>query len=222
MSRDRRSRAVRLLVALALVCLAGCATSPIEESRSFSRADLLRDAIESELLGETPIRTVNLVTQGLGKELIDASEAARFLQRVAAVEIDAYQRAIESEDYAGAILAGDNLRSLQDDPLETGLELPAELLLQSRDQLLMEWVRKELAADEEVIALYLLLRRSTLGDLDPELVPVFIELARDLNHDEAQERLMRVAAQMGLVIAPPSEALASRHRHRLGQPGYPD
>jgi S1-C subfamily serine protease len=71
----------------------------------------------------------------------------------------------------------------------------------------MEWALKELAADEDVLALYLLLRRSTLGDLDPELVPVFVELARDLNHDEAQERLMRIAAQMGLEIAPPSDAL---------------
>jgi serine protease Do len=203
----RPGHAAVLPAVLLLTWLAGCASPPAEQPRSFSRTDLLREAIEEELVGETPIRTVNLVMQGLHKELLDTSVAAEVLQRVASLEMETYRRSLETNDYRAAILAGDNVRTLQDDPLGIGFELAAPPLLQSRDQLLMDWARKELEADEDVLALYLLLRRSTLGDLDAELVPVFIELARNLNHDEAQERLMRVAAQMGLEIGPPTDEL---------------
>lgn len=184
----RTLRYLGLIVAVPLVLLA-CGSPPEPIDPSFDRRDFLVEAIEDELASDSPVAAVNLVTQGRSNGMLDTASATRFLERVARAERSAYDTAERRGDYARALRAVANLELLA---RETADDLPELEGLRSSDQLLLDWASGRIEDEEPVQALYLLLRRSTLGDLDTATAERFRDIARTLNHHEAYARLSRV------------------------------
>lgn len=181
-----------------------CTTTPQEESRSFTRTELMVEAIERDLADERPVDTLNLITQGLDRSLLTRDQARRYVQKIYDFEHERYVDARARDDFKTMTTAAANVRVLEEDPIELGLAKSSGVS-DSQDELLLEWAERDLNAGEPVAALYRLLRRTTLGDLPPELVREFTEIARMLNHGEAEERLRRVAEVSGVDLPPPLE-----------------
>ncbi|MFW5693718.1 MAG: S1C family serine protease [Alkalispirochaeta sp.] len=205
-------------VAVAILAMwTSCATDPGSNARTFSRSELLVEAIERDLSGDRPVRAINLITQGLDRSLITREEARAYVQSVHENELGRYRRAREENDFPVMVAAADNLRVLEDDPIRLG-GMPTDEELPSADELLLRWAQEELEAEEPVTALYLLLRRSTMGDLPPDSVREFIEISRMLNHGEAEERLLRVAEANDIKVPPavqPVDVGVGSHTQRM-------
>ena len=187
----------RVLSALSItLLLVACAGTPDPADPAFERRDFLVEAIEEELASGEAVRAVNTVTQGEASGLLSRGDAMRYLDEVARAEGVAYREAERRGDYPRAIRALANLELLSDDRLASdGSEASAAEVageFRSRDQLLLAWASDRLDAGENVQALYLLLRRSSLGDLDLATAERFREVAGALNHHEAYRRLTRV------------------------------
>lgn len=199
-----RNVTLAVLIAAAMSAVAACATNPEVETRTFSRTELLVEAIDRELTGERPVQAVNLISQGLNRSLVSQERAWNYLEEVLESELARYRDAQEREDFQTMTTAAGNVRLLQDDPMELGGVSSSERV-PSADQLLLEWAHAALREENPVVALYQLLRRSTLGDLSSGTLREFIEITRMLNHREAEERLLRVAETSGVEIPPAVE-----------------
>ncbi|HKK48291.1 MAG TPA: trypsin-like peptidase domain-containing protein, partial [Alkalispirochaeta sp.] len=167
--------------------------------RTFSRSELLVEAIERDLSGERPVQAVNLISQGLSRSFMSDEQADAYLQRVYDSEYERYQHARERRDFPTMLAAAGNVRLLRERSAQESTP-SVEERVSSDDEVLLEWAEARLEADDPVTALYHLLRRSTLGDLTPETVREFIEISRSLNHGEAEERLLSVAETKGVEI----------------------
>ena len=191
-------RSVILVVFSLALTVAGCASAPVPNPRaeSFTRTSLLVEAIDEALESENLIRTVNLLTYGRERDLLADGQIASYLEAVAVKELEAYGSAREELDFQRAIRSEQNLHRLAQDTYELGVSVDLTGV-ESRDQLLLQWSNLQREEDEDVLALYLLLRRSTLGDLASDDLVEYAAIARRLNHDEALHRLRRVAEQRG-------------------------
>ncbi len=189
-----------------LLILASCVTETDQESRTFSRSELLVDAIDRDLAGEDPAQAVNLISQGLDRSLISKQQAQAYLAQIHDAEYTRYEQARERRDFEVMGVAAANVRLLQEHFL-TSESLAAAERVPSRDELLLEWAQHRLDEDDPVTALYQLLRRSTLGDLNPDAVRTFLDVARFLNHREAEERLLSVAETRDLEMPAPVEPI---------------
>lgn len=190
-----------IAVTVVLFAFAACTTTPERASRSFTRTELMVEAIERDMADERPVDTLNLITQGLDRSLLTQDQARRYVQEIYDLERARYAEAREQDDFRTMITAAANVRVLEEDPIELGLTTDSEPAA-SEDGLLLEWAQRDLDNDEPVAALYRLLRRSTLGDLTPELIREFTEIARLLNHGEAEARLQQVAAASDVDLPP--------------------
>ncbi|MCG8477506.1 MAG: S1C family serine protease, partial [Spirochaetales bacterium] len=196
----------RAPILVAVLLLAACTTIEETSDEAFTRSSLLIDAIDrAEEAGDVG-RVVNLVSYGFETELLDRDAAIIYFDRTVAAFRERYDRSIAERDLRSAIRAEQNLRVLAENRIDPASVVPLDGL-RSRDDLLFEWSQMELARDEAVLGLYLMLRRSTLGDLRGQVLRDYIDVARELNHDEALHRLLRIAEQRELSVPPPGGSL---------------
>lgn len=188
-----RGRLVLLVVTAvaAFATLTACAGIDAEPSGPpLDRRDLLIDHVEDQLARGALGVAVDRVSFGLDLDLLDRETAGSILNRVAITTRAQYNIAVQTGEYRGALQARRNLEMLADNPF--GLEISVTTTgTETRDDLLLQWADRELERGEPVLALYLLLRRSTVEDLSEETVRSFAEVADRFNNDEAMQRLTR-------------------------------
>lgn len=192
-----------LMLALAATAL-GCRTTPENVDPDFTRAGLLREAIEERLAADDPRRATNLVSRALEMESFGPLDIRGYLDALYRHELDTYRSAIAADRFEAAMVATANLAVLDEAISRARQRWPDAswddgesawidgASTRSRDQILLDWAERELERDEPVLALYLLLRRSTLGDLDPDELADYAAVAERLNHTEALERIGRI------------------------------
>jgi serine protease Do len=185
-----------------------CATGPDPRRDPFTRASLLIDAIDKDIREDNLSSVVNRLNFGLEKDFLSPSEAQEYLQEYADYMGEMYRRAYRDGDFEQALTAQWNLSVLErnSDFFEVSVQTDSVL---SRDQLLLEWAEVLREKDEQVLALYRLLRRSHLEDLSQETLSDYIQIARRYNHDEALRRFTRIAERMNLLVPQPESVLAA-------------
>ncbi|SIQ21976.1 serine protease, S1-C subfamily, contains C-terminal PDZ domain [Alkalispirochaeta americana] len=194
-SNQRKSSFLVISMVLAACALAGCVSSgPDQFGPPLDRRDLVVQRVEQHLEEGKVGAAIDRLTYGLHRELLEPEWVRETLQGVFGQWHEEYRQALADEDYSLALQARWNLAVLQEDPLNVGTKAPPELLQEdslSRDDLLLRWAGQELDREEPVLALYLLLRRSTLDDLGQDEALRFLEIARTFNNDEAAERILK-------------------------------
>jgi serine protease Do len=185
----------RILLILGIAVLAGCVSIGSEPSGpALDRRDLLVEHVEEQLAQGATGVAVDRVSYGLDRGLLDRAAAQSVLDRVTAITRERYHLAIRSGEYRDALQARRNLEVLADNPLN--LDSTVELDdIDPRDNLLLQWADRELRRGEPVLALYLLLRRSTVEDLDEDTAHKYVAVAEDFNNDEAVRRLARAIGE---------------------------
>lgn len=183
-----------LPVVFLVLLLGACASSgPDQFGAPLDRKELVVQRVEQYLQQGEVGPAIDRLTYGLRRELLDRAWAGEALLGIMEEWHRDYHQALEGREYGRALQLHWNLGVLREDPLGIELEIPPELLEPpdlSRDDLLLRWAELEIEREEPVLALYLLLRRSTLADLDPERALRFLEIARTFNNDEAAGRIL--------------------------------
>ena len=175
----------------------GCATITSDgTSPQLDRRDLLVEHVDEHLRRGNTSAAVDRISFGLDRGLVDGTWVRSTLDAVVQQVFQQYEEALAQGDYQAALQGRWNLERLAEDPYGVELETPLEDVL-SRDEILLLWARADLQKDEPVLALYRLLRRSTLADLDRETALEFFGFAQNLNHDEVARRLARTLSRNG-------------------------
>ncbi len=188
-----KSATVLFLMTLALSFgSAGCSSTPEQRiPRTFDHREMLLDHLEELLDQGASGAVVDRLNSGLIGGLLSAPDVGEWMSRVIDAESHRFRIARVEEDWETVLQSVDNIRILLSDPLQVGLEYSPgeELELPARDEILLWWSLAELDRQEEVLALYRLLRRSTLDDLSEEQRIAFRHLAERFNNSEALRRL---------------------------------
>jgi len=201
--RSRRSRgtlAVTLAVTATFVFITGCSSTPEGRDDGFTRESLLRQDIDRALEADNFTEVVNRVQYGVESGLLTRPQSRSYLEQYVEYLRSRYERARGEGDYSSALLAAQNLSVLPGVSVEG---------IASRDQLLLEWSERLADEEEPVLALYRLLRRSNIGDLSPEQISRYLDIARTMNHDEAFRRLVTVAERRGVSVPEGTTDLAN-------------
>lgn len=181
---------VLLLILFPIVLLSGCTSAPeTGEPRTFERADLLQEHLNTLFDTGNYREAVDRLTFALERNMFPREQLREIMDEILTLEQLRYNFSQTTEDWPELLRARDNLVVLRDDPLQL---LPMDLVhepLLERDEILLSWARAELDRGEDVLALYLLLRRSTLQDIPEEERIPFREVAQRFNNREAYLRL---------------------------------
>lgn len=197
-----------LLLAMAVVLLIGsCATSGDENDPGFNRGDRLRAEIDRRLESGERASALNLVGSGFESGLLTEYERDDYFGRIAGLEYEAARDAYADQNYRAALQHEWNVDVLARYMASLSQEEYRPSDLPSRDEMFLQYALSELDNGEEVIALYLFLRRSALGDLEEGTLVTFLELARRLNHDEAVERIVEVMERAEMAIPAPEDPI---------------
>lgn len=199
----------RFAIAVGVLLLAAsCASrSGADGDESFSRVDRLKADIERRFEADERGVVLNLVGYGADSELLTGFEQREHLARLGGLEYEAARDAIARKDYPAALRSEWNAEILSEYLVSlTGDDYrPSDL--PSRDEILLDYSLSELDSGEEVIALYLLLQRMALGDVEQGTLVTYLQLARRLNHDEAVERISAVLQRAGAEIPEPEQPI---------------
>ncbi len=184
------------VIALPGVLLLGaCAsTPPAYVSPPLDRRDLLVDHVEDHLGAGRAGAALDRLSFGLDRGLLEPEWVAGVLERIADKFREQYRRGMRDRDYDAVLQSRWNLEQLLPDPLQAGFSGDSGELngLLTRDEILLEWAGYDLDRGEPILAMYRMLRRSTLADLERETAQEFFGLARKYNNDELALRLSRV------------------------------
>ena len=173
-----------VVIALSLV---GCVSTPEETDKPFTRTDRLKDAIENHITDDEYSAAANRVQYGVSTGLLTDSERSEYLQRYVTWTREQYERALVDKDYREARKAVWNLQLLARHLPQESVAYRTQELMTS-DHLLQEWAASARETGDSVLALYLILRRNQISDLSTENLMYYIDVARELNHDEAVGR----------------------------------
>lgn len=199
-----------LVYATVLVLLLGaCASRATEDDPGFNRSDRLRAEIEEKLSSGERDTTLNLIGSGFERGLLTEYQRDDYYGRLAGLEYEAARDAYAEEDYRAALRHEWNVDVLARYTASVTGEDYRPSDLPSRDEILLRYSLSELDRGEEVIALYLLLRRSALGGLEEGTLVTYLELARRLNHDEAVNRIVEVMERAEMDVPAPEEPIAA-------------
>lgn len=192
---------------LFITVFAGCRSTP-DVDHSFTRTSRLVETIERYIEDEEFERVIHLAQYGYHNDLLTIEESRTYAQRYVDEQWRLYRRSYREKRYRDAVRWISNLHTLERYQSMTGIPVDASST-PSRDTVLLEWSTALIRDDEPVLALAILLRRSQIADLSEEQIREYIEIARQLNHDEAFHRLSRVAERKGVAIPPADEDVAA-------------
>lgn len=202
LSRHRRHlfprclRRVPVVIVTFATLLAGCTSTPEKPDEPFTRSSLLIDAIDTAIQDGDYTTVLNRVQYGHETGLLSEQERFDYLEQYVRYAVREYNDAIDEELYRRAIALGDNVRLLNTHFADVKLQR-VSAGLEDRDSLLLRWAEKARNEGDEVLALYLVLRRSSLGGLTAEQLADYVVLARRFNHDEGLLRLVAMAERTG-------------------------
>ncbi len=199
-------RVLSTILTLTLVFVACTSVPESGMDPGFDRADFLVERIERAFENEEFGEALNLSGRGYERGLITADERRDYLDRLYEAELTAASVALDQNRFEDALRAEWNVHVLADylgsiDNADVRLPTVA-----SRDEILLRYSLAQLQMGEDVIALYLFLRRDAVGDLEQGTLVQFLELARRLNHDDAVRRIETALLRLEVdVPAPISE-----------------
>lgn len=181
---------ILLLFIFLFALLSACVTAPEpHEARTFDRADLLQEHLNTLFSQGNYRQAVDRLTFARERGMFPPDQLTEMMQEILSLELTRYNLALATEDWPELLVARDNVLILRNDLLKL---LPSDAVyepLLERDEILLSWARAELDRGEDVLALYLLLRRSTLQDITDEQRLSFQDVARRFNNAEAYRRL---------------------------------